>query len=301
MILWRRIPPPSDILIFRRELYIMTQITASMVKDLRESTNVGMMECKKALEECNGDKDEAIKMLRERGIAIAGKKASREASQGIIDAAILDDGKKGVMIKVNCETDFVVRNENFQNFVKDLLEASKTLQDGELSEVKKDELTAKIAEIGENIVIAGNVTYEVEGEGLIASYIHMGGKVGVLLELSFDKPETANSEKLQVLAKDLTLQVAASAPEYLNREAVPGHVIDSERDIFAKQMEDKPHEILDKIIDGKMNKFYSEVCLMEQAFVKEPDQSITELIHSVAKDVGDTLQVRRYTRYQIGN
>ena len=278
----------------------MTQITASMVKELREATNVGMMECKKALEECNGDKDAAIKLLRERGIAIAGKKASREASQGMIDAAILNDGKKGVMIKVNCETDFVVRNENFQNFVKELLEASKTIADGELAEVKKNELTAKVAEIGENIIIAGNVTYEVEGEGLVASYIHMGGKVGVLLELGFEKADTVGNEKLQELAKDLTLQVAASAPEYLNRDAVPEEVIESERAIFAKQMEDKPQEILDKIIDGKLNKFYSEVCLLEQAFVKEPDQSVTQLIDKVAKDLGETIEVRRYTRYQIG-
>jgi len=278
----------------------MAEITASMVKDLRETTNVGMMECKRALEECNGDKDEAIKLLRERGIAIAGKKAEREASQGLIDAAILDEGRKGVMIKINCETDFVARNENFQNFVKLLLEKAKTLGDGELADAEKDALTAKVAEIGENMKIAGNVTYEVEGAGLVVSYIHMGGKVGVLLELGFGKEDTAQNAKVQELAKDLTLQIAASAPDYLDRGQVPEAVIADERDIFAKQMQDKPAAILDKIIDGKMNKFYAENCLLEQAFVKDPEQSITKLIDSVAKQADDTISVKRYARYQIG-
>jgi elongation factor Ts len=278
----------------------MAEITASMVKDLRETTNVGMMECKRALEECNGDKDEAIKLLRERGIAIAGKKAEREASQGLIDAAILDEGRKGVMIKINCETDFVARNENFQNFVKLLLEKAKTLGDGELADAEKDALTAKVAEIGENMKIAGNVAYEVEGAGLVVSYIHMGGKVGVLLELGFGKEDTAQDAKVQELAKDLTLQIAASSPDYLDRGQVPEAVIAEERDIFAKQMQDKPAAILDKIIDGKMNKFYAENCLLEQAFVKDPEQSITKLIDSVAKQVDDTISVKRYARYQIG-
>lgn len=278
----------------------MAGITASMVKELREATNVGMMECKRALQECGGDKDEAIKLLRERGIAIAGKKASREASQGLVDSAILDDGKKGVMIKVNCETDFVARNENFQNFVKELLEKAKTLSDGELAETEKDELTAKVAEIGENMKIAGNVAYELDGPGLVATYIHLGGKVGVLLELGFGKQDSAANDAVQELAKNLTLQIAASAPAYLDREAVPADVVAAEREIFAKQMADKPAEILDKIIDGKMNKHYSENCLIEQAFVKDPDQSIGDLIAGVAKDVDDTIEVKRYTRYQIG-
>lgn len=278
----------------------MAEITASMVKDLRETTNVGMMECKRALQECNGDKDEAIKMLRERGIAIAGKKASREASEGLIDAAILDGGKKGVMIKVNCETDFVTRNETFQIFVKDLLEKAKALASGELAEAEKDALTTKVAEIGENLKIAGNTTYAVEGPGMVATYIHMGGKVGVLLELQFGKDATAANDSVKELAKNLTLQIAAAAPEYLDRESVPEDVISAERDIFAKQMQDKPAAILDKIIDGKMNKFFSENCLLEQSFVKDPDTSISDLIAGVAKEVGDTISIKRYVRYQIG-
>lgn len=278
----------------------MAEITASMVKDLRETTNVGMMECKRALQECDGDKEEAIKMLRERGIAIAGKKASREASEGLIDAAILDDGKKGVMIKVNCETDFVTRNETFQIFVKDLLEKAKTLASDELAEAEKDALTAKVAEIGENLKIAGNTTYAVEGPGMVATYIHMGGKVGVLLELQFGKDATAANDSVKELAKNLTLQIAAAAPEYLDRESVPEDVISAERDIFAKQMQDKPAAILDKIIDGKMNKFFSENCLLEQSFVKDPDISISDLIAGVAKEIGDSISIKRYVRYQIG-
>jgi len=271
-----------------------------MVKELREETNVGMMECKRALQECGGNKDEAIKMLRERGIAIAGKKASREASEGLVDAVIMDGGKKGVMIEVNCETDFVARNENFQQFVKSLLDKAKTLGNDELAEAEKDNLTAKVAEIGENLKIAGNVAFEVEGAGLVASYIHLGGKVGVLIELSFNKPETAENEDVKELAKDLTLQIAASDPACLNRESVPEDVVAAERDIFAKQMQDKPANILENIINGKMNKFYSQNCLLEQEFVKDPDMSVTDLIDSVAKKVGDEIEVTRYVRYQVG-
>lgn len=279
----------------------MTRITASMVKDLREETNVGMMECKKALQECNGDKEEAVKLLRERGIAIAGKKASREASEGLVDAAVLNDGKKGVMIKVNCETDFVARNDNFKSFVKDLLEKASDVADDELAELEKDNVTAKVAEIGENIKISGNVSFEVEKEGQIASYIHLGGKVGVLLKLAFDNPETKEKQEFKDLARDLTLQIAASNPEYLDRDSVPEEVVSAERDIFAKQMQDKPAHILDQIIDGKMNKYYSQICLLEQEFVKDPDLTVGKLVDSISKKVDDSISIKRYKRYQIGS
>jgi elongation factor Ts len=271
-----------------------------MVKELREETKVGMMECKKALQESGGDKAAAVKLLRERGVVIAGKKASRKASEGMIDAAILDEGKAGVMIEVNCETDFVTRNDTFKDFVKYLLEKAKTTGDNELAEVEKDALVAKVAEIGENLVIGRNIRFEVENEGLVASYIHLGGKVGVLVELSLEKAETAGKELVKELAKDLTLHIAASAPQYLDSSEVPQDVIDAERAIYAKQMEDKPANILDKIIEGKINKFYSQICFVDQGFVKDPDQKIVDLVASVGKQVDDTIVIKRYARFQIG-
>jgi elongation factor Ts len=277
----------------------MTAITASLVKELRDETNLGMMECKKALLETGGDKDEAVKLLRERGMAIAGKKASRTAKEGLI-GAMVEQGKLGVMIEVNCETDFVAKNETFQAFVGELVERAKGVGDGELADAVKSELTAKIAEIGENLIIRRNVKYDLQGPGVVACYIHLGAKVGVLLEAGCEKSDTPESDGFKEVVKDLTLHIAASNPAYLTREDVPADVVASEREIFAKQVEGKPENIIDKIVDGKLDKFYSQNCLVEQGFVKDPDQSINDLLSAQSKTLGDTLTIRRFTRYQVG-
>ncbi len=278
----------------------MADITAAMVKELREATNVGMMECKKALVETNGDKDEAVKILRERGLAIAHKKASREANQGLISAEVLDGGKSGSMIEVNCETDFVARNENFQAFVADLLKKSHACEENQLAESVKEEMTAKIAEIGENMKVARNVRYVVEGTGAVFCYIHLGGKCGVLLELAFEKPATLESPAFGEMAKDITLHIAASNPQYLTSDEVPDDVIEAEKDIYRKQMEGKPENILENILKGKINKYFSQICLLDQGFVKDPDVSISQLMEKTGKEVGDTISIKRFTRYQIG-
>ncbi|NCC53780.1 MAG: translation elongation factor Ts [Spartobacteria bacterium] len=278
----------------------MVQINASLVKELRDATNVGMMECKRALQEANGDKEAAIKLLRERGVAIAGKKASRTAKEGLVAAELMDDGKAAVMIEVNCETDFVARNENFQAFVADLLERAKGIGDNGLADAVKDELTAKIAEIGENMIVRRNVRYDVQGTGIVATYVHMGGKVGVLIEVGCGKEETLTKDAFKDLVKDLTLHIAAASPQYLKREEVPEETVAAERDIYAKQVEGKPANIIDKIVDGKLNKFYSQICLIEQPFVKENDLSITDLLKTKGKELDDTIEIRRYVRYQLG-
>lgn len=278
----------------------MANITASMVKELREATNVGMMECKKALQEADGNKDKAIQLLRERGLAIASKKSSRTANQGLVDAEILDDGKAGIMIEVNCETDFVARNENFQAYVKELLEKAKHLGEGELAEAEKESLTAKVAEIGENLIIHRNTRLECSGPGRIAAYIHLGGKVGVLVEVGCEKEETAESDVFKELCKDLTLHIAAANPQYLTQDDVPADVIEQEKAIFAKQVEGKPAEIIDKIVGGKLNKHFSQICLVDQEFVKDTDMSISKLLEAKGKELNDTLGIRRFVRYQIG-
>ena len=274
-------------------------ITASQVKELREATNVGMMECKKALTESGGDMDAAIQLLRERGMVIAGKKAGRAANEGLIAAEVADGGQLGVIVEVNCETDFVARNESFQEFVSQVVAKGRQV-DGDLAEVFKDELTSKIAEIGENLIIRRNDRYELQGTGAVASYIHLGGKVGVLLEVGCESDEAASADAFKEVVKDITLHIAASNPDYLTRDDAPEDVLATEREIFVKQAEGKPENIVEKIVDGKMEKFFGQNCLVEQPFVKDGDISISQLLAAKGKELGDELTIRRFVRYQIG-
>lgn len=274
-------------------------ITASQVKELRDATNVSMMECKKALVETDGDMDAALKLLRERGMAVAQKRAAKAANQGIIAATSADGGSTLAMVEVNCETDFVARNDDFKQFVADV--AEKALETDEaLSEVMNDVLMEKIAAIGENLKIRRNLRYQLSGSGKLASYIHMGGKVGVLVEVGCTKDDTATTPAFDELIKDLTLHIAAAAPPYLTSAEIPEDVVAEERAIFAKQVEGKPENIVDKIVDGKVQKFYAESCLVNQGFVKEPKQSITQLLEEKGKELGDTLEIKRFARYQLG-
>ena len=286
-------------------------ITASLVKELREKTGVAMMECKNALKETEGDIDAAIKILRERGEAKAEKKASRDANEGIIVAALAESGKSGVLVEINCETDFVAKNENFQAFVGEVaatvlagnvtdLEAAKALPKGD--ETLEGFIKTKVLEMGENLQFRRFDRLTLNGEGAVASYIHLGGKVGVLIEVSSEKAETASSETFKDLVKDLTLHIAATSPAGLKREDIPAELVESEKDIFRKQMEGagKPADILEKIIEGKLRKFYSERCLLEQGFVKEPDTAIKSLLEAKGKELGDTITVNSFLRFGLG-
>ena len=286
-------------------------ITASLVKELREKTGVAMMECKNALKETEGDIDAAIKILRERGEAKAEKKASRDANEGIIVAALAESGKSGVLVEINCETDFVAKNENFQAFVGEVaatvlasdvtdLEAAKALPKGD--ETLEGFIKTKVLEMGENLQFRRFERLTLNGEGAVASYIHLGGKVGVLIEVSAEKAETASSDAFKDLVKDLTLHIAATSPAGLKREDIPAELVESEKDIFRKQMEGagKPADILEKIIEGKLGKFYSERCLLEQGFVKDPDTSIKSLLEAKGKELGDTITVNSFLRFGLG-
>lgn len=286
-------------------------ITASLVKELREKTGVAMMECKNALKETEGDIDAAIKILRERGEAKAEKKASRDANEGIIVAALDESGKSGVLVEINCETDFVAKNENFQAFVGEVaatvlasdvtdLEAAKLLPKGD--ETLGGFIKTKVLEMGENLQFRRFERLTLNGEGGVASYIHLGGKVGVLIEVSSGKAETASTDAFKDLVKDLTLHIAATSPAGLKREDIPAELVDSEKNIFRKQMEGagKPAEILEKIIEGKLGKFYSERCLLEQGFVKEPDTPIKNLLEAKGKELSDTITVNNFLRFGLG-
>lgn len=286
-------------------------ITASQVKELRDRTNAGMMECKKALQETDGDIEEAIKKLREVGAIKAAKKAGRAAKEGVVTSQIDSDSKHGILAEVNCETDFVAKNENFQSFVGELvdtvaasgatdLETANALSHGEGT--IEDFVKAKVIELGENLQFRRLTRYDMESSGLVASYIHLGGKVGVLVEVGCDNDGTAAKDEFHILVKDLTLHIAALSPAGITREDIPSDLIKSEKDLFRKQMADsgKPPEILEKIIEGKLGKFYSERCLLEQAFVKDPDITVGKLLEAKGGDIGDTLSIRRFVRYALG-
>ena len=255
-------------------------ITAQQVKSLREKTGAGMMDCKKVLTETNGDMDKAIELLRERGIAKAAKKSDRVAAEGIVAACVSDDKKIGAVVEVNAETDFVAKNDEFKSFVSDVVkqiveknpkdveellsQKSITENDKTVSEV----LTNKIATIGENISIRRFKRFE--SDGMVESYIHGDGKIGVLVNM-----KNPDSE----LGKDICMQIAAAKPEYLDEANVPKEVVDKETEIMKAQVinEGKPENIADKIVQGKLKKFYSEVCLLDQEFVKDSDIKVRKL------------------------
>lgn len=286
-------------------------ITAAIVKELRDKTNAGMMDCKRVLQETGGDLDAAVKLLRERGIAKAAKKADRAANEGIITARVSADQKSGILLEVNCETDFVSKNENFQAFVNSLAD---TLADAKAPDHAaalaveasglsiEDTVKAKVAEVGENLQFRKYVRYEAAEGGVIASYIHLGGKVGVLLEVGTTVPATAESDSFRELVKDLTLHIAAAAPRGLSREDIPAETVEAEKDIFRAQLADsgKPDNIIENILKGKIAKFFAESCFLEQGFVKDPDTSISKLLEAKSKELGDTVTVTRFTRFGLG-
>ena len=275
-------------------------ITTGMIKELRDATSLGIADCKKALEETNGDFDEAVKILREKGASVAAKRASKEANEGKIDAFVSSDNQQAAMIEVNCETDFVTRNDDFQAFVNELLDDSLNHKSGEMADAVSSKIEEKVAQVGEKISIRRNEKWDVEGTGAITSYIHMGGKVGVLLELSCGSQDSIDSSYFKELAKDLTLHIAAAAPEYLSRDEVPNSQVEEEKDIFRKQLVGKPENIIDNILTGKINKYFSQICFLEQGFVKEEKQSITQLIKEKSEIIGDEISIKRYIRFQLG-
>jgi elongation factor Ts len=285
----------------------MSAITAELVNKLRQKTNAGMMDCKKALTEAQGDFDAAETLLRKKGIAKAEGKADRATKEGVVHAVIDAAVRKGVLVEVNCETDFVAKNENFKGFVNEL--ATRVLSmSGATEAVAADPavtetIKAKIAELGENIVLRRLVRFDAResgGPALLQSYIHLAGRVGVLVEVGCEKEASLGQEGMQVLAKDLCLHIAAASPRYLRREDVPADVVAKEREIFAGQVAGKPANIVDKIVDGKMNKFYADFCLLEQAFIKDQEKSIGDVVKAAAAQLGDTITMRRFTRYAVG-
>ncbi len=256
-------------------------VTASLVKELREKTGAGMMDCKKVLTETNGDMEKAIELLRERGIAKAAKKSGRVAAEGLVEAYVSEDGKIGAVVEVNSETDFVAKNEEFKNFVmnvaKQVVEKNPATVEELLAQdsievpgkTVNEVLVDKIATIGENMNIRRFERFE--SEGLVEKYIHGDGKIAVLVNMKSGDKE---------VAKDVCMQIAAARPEYLNEASVPEDRLNKEKEILKAQTmnEGKPEAIAEKIVQGRIRKFFEEVCLVDQAFVKNPDMKISQLL-----------------------
>jgi elongation factor Ts len=277
----------------------MAQITAADVNKLREMTGAGMMDCKRALVEAKGDINAAVDILRKKGQATAAVKSAREAREGAIAQYIAPGGQLGVLVEINSESDFVARNDTFRAFCDDV---AKRLAADPKADLEADR-AALVAKIRENIKIARHARMEVNGNGLIAGYIHTGEKIGVLVEVGAGKAETVGKDEFKQLVKDITLQIAAGHPHAVSREQVPAEVIAKEREIAASsdRLKGKPPQAMEKILQGVLEKFYQTYCLVDQGFVKRNSEvSVKEHAAQIAKQLGDEITIRRFVRFQVG-
>jgi elongation factor Ts len=308
----------------------MAEISAQLVKKLRDKTGAGMMECKKALQESGGDMEQAEIILRKRGLAGAVKKEGRSTKQGLIASHIGANAKSGVLVEVNCESDFVARTEDFQSLAADVaahIEETKpkVVRVEEVTEAERanfkahealyeqkftkdqnttiaDLVKSKIAKLGENINVSRFVVYEVNSSGVVGSYVHTGSQIGVLLEMHAPDQVTGKDE-FKTLLRDIAMQVAAANPQFVDRGGVAPDVLNKEREIQRERArnEGKPEKMLDKIVEGRMSKFYEEICLLEQPFIRENTISVGELLKTAAGKLGGDITVGRFVRYKVGD
>ncbi|MCI8702861.1 MAG: elongation factor Ts [Anaerotignum sp.] len=289
-------------------------ITAAMVKELREMTGVGMMDCKKALTETDGDMEKAVEMLREKGLAASAKKAGRIASEGMVEIHLSEDNKSGAIVEVNSETDFVAKNQVFRDYVaavaKQASETSAKDMDAFFEEkwavdpqyTVKEALSQQVAVIGENLNIRRFEKYEKAQAGKLVSYVHGGGRIGVLIELACEK----ECDELVELGKNVAMQIAALKPQFITEKDVPADFIEKETEILTAQAKNdpknanKPDNIIAKMIEGRLKKELKEFCLVDQPYVKDGDLTVQKYIDSVAKEIGADIQIVRYVRFETG-
>ena len=292
-------------------------ISATMVRDLREKTGAGIMECKAALAEAGGDMENAIDVLRKRGLKVAEKKAGRVAADGLVAVWTSPDGTVGALVEVNCETDFVARTEKFAGLAQSLVAMvgadpaaadvatllTRPLKGTPVAEVVKE----LIGSIGENIVVrrAAYLALPANSKGLVANYLHGGGKIGVLVGIGCGSERVAKSEELHKLGKDLALQVCSAEPAFVGRDEVPGDVLDREREILRAlpDVQGKPAPIQDKIIQGRLEKFFTERCLVDQLFIKDPEgkQKVRDVLAAVQKTTGEPVVLTGFVRLRLGD
>jgi len=289
-------------------------VTAAQINELRKSTGAGMLDCKKALEETGGDFEKAVDFLRTKGLAAAAKKAGRAATEGMVAAFVSDDLKSGVLLEVNSETDFVAKNDKFQAFVASIGQhilatspadvAAMLAQpfNGDATKTVENYLKESISIIGENLQIRRFAKFDVTGDGCIGSYIHAGGKIGVLVQVASPAVTAANRDGLQAFVRDIAMHAAAAAPRYISQDQVDADVLEREKDIYrAKAKESgKPDAIIEKIIEGQVKKFYSEICLVEQQFVKDTDKSIQQVVKEAGTAAGGAVAITGLERFVLG-
>jgi elongation factor Ts len=289
-------------------------ISTQMVKELREETGAGVLDCKKALEATNGDFSQAAAYLREKGLTVAAKKASREANEGLIEALVDGSGQLGAIVELNCETDFVARTDEFQVFaaaiVKQIAQEAELPALPELLELPfiddqsvtvGERLTGLIAKLGENMVLRRFARLERDRDGLIEAYVHPGSRIGVLVDVSAGSEGVARSAVFGGLVHDLALQVAAAAPEYISTDDVPESIIRAKQDGYLADLaqENKPDHIKERVVSGKLEKWYVQTCLLRQPFVKDDGMTIDDLIAQKGRELGKTLAVERFVRYEL--
>jgi elongation factor Ts len=285
----------------------MATITAAEVKKLRDQTGAGMMDCKAALEEAEGNVDEALTILRKKGLASAAKKAGRATGEGLIGRRLSSDRRAGILVEVDCESDFVARTDDFQQLIQDVLalieQAGDQANEAWLKNPEggvQQRLAAAIGKLGENMAVPRFVRYA--NRGLVGQYIHLGGKIGVQVEVADVPPDVASREEFTTLVKDIAMQIAAASPEYPSRDAVPQDVLDKERSIYRAQMEGsgKPAQVLDRIVEGKLESFYAQVVLPDQPSIRDPKMSVAQVIAAASKSLGAPIAVTRFARLKVG-
>ncbi len=279
-----------------------------MIKELRERTQAGMLDCKKALVESDGDMEKASDLLRKKGLAAANKRSGRESKEGLVLPYVSDDAKKAVLFEMNCETDFVSRNDDFSKLANKILSeinANNSIVSADmLSESVKEDIKSAVATTGENIMAGRIARVEIESskKGVIAKYIHSNNKIGVLVKLIVESADAEKKPELLELGKDVAMQIAAAAPLYVADSEVPEEDKSREKAIYLEQMKDsgKPANVIEKIIEGKLKKYFSEVCLVDQIFIKDNTKSITDLLNDYSKKIGEKIKIENFVRIQIG-
>ena len=282
-------------------------ITVEQVKQLRERTGAGMMECKAALTEANGNIENANTILRKRGLASAAKKAGRATSEGLIGHSLSVDHSTGTLVEINCESDFVARTDDFQQLIQDVLaEIERTGAAADEAWLKdpdgvvRKRVAASIAKLGENMAVPRFVRYA--GNGYVGQYIHLGGKIGVQVEFGGVTPATAAREELSTLVKEIAMQIAAASPGYLSRDAVPADVVEKEKSIYRAQIEQsgKPAHVMEKIVEGKLGSFYQQAVLPDQPSIRDPKVTVREVLAAAARTLGAPVTVTRFARLKVG-
>ncbi len=290
-------------------------ISTEMIKELRQATAAGVLDCKKALEATHGDFDKAVEYLQEKGLAVAAKKADREANDGLVNVLVDESGRAGAIVEVNCETDFVARTDDFQAFVEAIVK--QVSQEADVTEISAllnlpfiedqsvtvgERLTRLIAKLGENIVLRRVARIKRDGSGLVEGYVHPGSRIGVIVLVTAGNEDAARSTTFRELVHDLALQIAAVAPQYISPDDVPESIVEAERAGYWAQLaeDNKPDQIKERIVSGKLDKWYEQTCLLRQPFIKDDTLRVSDLIEQKSAGLGTPLVIDQFVRYELG-